>query len=168
MPIFVNVAGVQQKSTRPTVNVAGVNQRLKEGWVNVAGVQQKFFSAEDDLTMVTGISGAVAGYAHGGFGNMTPTTLGDGTTVDQLLLSSHTAPTPDLMQLFFLNYPGAITAAYLSAVTINGTAMPMSGPLFSFTGGAPGGSAEFIWSSQRAVFPTGVGGVTVPVIIVRT
>lgn len=165
MPIFVNVAGVQQKSTRPTVNVAGVNQRLKEGWVNVAGVQRKFFSAEDDLVMISATNANDFGFASGGFGSMTPNTLGDGATVDQCLLSQHLAANPDTFQLFLNTIPGpAVAASYLTSISLNGTVLVPSGANFSFSSGV--GSASWTWTGQRFLFPG--GGATVQVIVIRS
>lgn len=147
----------------------GTVRKIKKIYASTGGLANLVFSAEDDLTMTVTVSGNVAGFTQGGFGGMVPTVLGDGTQVNSLLLSSAAAtPNPNQMQLFLLNYPGTITAAYIASISINGSFMPMSGSNFSFSGGAPGGGAQFTWQNQGGVYSATHGGFTVPIIIVRS
>lgn len=115
--------------------------------------------------MFVGTAANSNGYAQGGFGTLTPTNLDDGTIINQLTFSNHSAPAPGNMLLFVNSYPGSITASYLASITVNGGTFTPSDPNFTgFSGGAPGGSAQWTWSG--AGFPT--PGTTVPVIVVRS
>lgn len=129
------------------------------------GVARKIFSQEDDLVMIAATNANDFGFASGGFGSVTPNVLGDGATVDQLLLSQHTAANPDTFQLFLLTIPGgAVAASYLTSISLNGTVLVPSGANFSFSSAA--GSASWTWTGQRFLFPG--GGATVPVVIIRS
>lgn len=161
----VNAASTDSASAFCTISdgVTSVNT------TTISVTLQNTTSAGDFLTMVTAVSGNVAGYTFAGFGSMTPTNLGDGARVDSLLLSSAVAtPVPNQMQLFLEGYPGTITGAYIASISINGTFMPMSGADFSFSGGTPGGSAQFAWRNQGGVYSATHGGFSIPVVIVRS
>jgi hypothetical protein len=125
------------------------------------------FSAADTLSMIVGTGGAGGnnGYILGGFGSLTPTTLGDGTSVTELAVSNMGSSTPHVMILALQGYPGTITASYLTSLQINtGSLFTPSTPGFSFAGGAPGGSANFTWTGA----PFLTNGATDVVTITRT
>lgn len=169
--LIVDSGGATRKAKRWALVDSGGTSRLAKRvfLVDSGGAPRLVFSSEDDLTMVTAVSGNVAGYTFAGFGSMTPTNLGDGARVDSLLLSSAVAtPVPNQMQLFLEGYPGTITGAYIASISINGTFMPMSGADFSFSGGTPGGSAQFTWRNQGGVYSATHGGFSIPVVIVRS
>lgn len=132
------------------------------------GIARLIFSGEDDLSMSTGTGGAGGsnGYVAGGFGALTPNTLGDGAVVTELAVGLMTSAAPHQLIFAINGYPGTITQAYLTSLSINNLAphLPGDSDFTSFTGGAPGGSAQWIW--QNAGIPT--SGVVVPVAIVRT
>lgn len=160
-----NVGGVWQIAKTPAVNVAGVNRPIKQGWVNVANVWRLFFSAADILQMLVGTAGNANGYAQGGFGTLTPSTLGDGTVVTEVAVSNLSAPVPRTLIVALSGYPGAITAGYLTSVQFDaGAPIVPSGANFTFGGGSAGGTAQFTWTGQIIFAPN----ATVTVAVTRT
>lgn len=122
-------------------------------------------SPGDTLSMFSGTAANSVGFAAGGFGSLTPNTLGDGAVVDEVSVGNHVSPHPNQFLFFITSYPGTINQSYLTSISINGQPFaPGDGNFTSFTGGAPGGSAQWIW--QNATIPT--IGATVPVVVIRT
>jgi hypothetical protein len=150
------------------VDGSGITRKLKKAWViDGSGIARQIFSAEDDLVMISATNANDFGFAAGGFGSVTPNVLGDGSVIDEILLSNHTAPNPDFFQLFLLGIPSGganVLASYLTSITVNGITLVPSGANFSFTGGV--GTGNWGWSNQRFLFPG--GGATVPVVVVRS
>jgi hypothetical protein len=108
------------------------------------GVARLIFTGADFLTLVSA-SAPVAGsngYAQGGFGSLTPTVLGDGSTVTTLDAS---VTTPFPLNFTITGYPGTIGSAYLKSLTLNGATFLATAA--SFSGGGAGGSAVWTWAS---------------------
>jgi hypothetical protein len=117
--------------------------------------------------MVVGSSGPTnaIGYVNGGFGSLTPTTLGDGSTVNELAIGANMSPSPNQLVFQITGYPGTITQSYLTSIAYQSTSVaPGDSNFTSFSGGGPGGTAQWIW--QFAGIPT--VGTTVPVLVIRT
>lgn len=144
----------------------GVVRKIKKMYASDSGgVTRLVFIADDELSMLVGTGANSNGYASGGFGTLTPSTLGDGAVIDEITFTNHSAPVSGNALLFLNSYPGTITAAYLTSITVGGVTLTPSDVNFTgFSGGAPGGSAQWTWSG--AGFPT--PGTTIPVVIVRT
>jgi hypothetical protein len=146
---------------------SGTARQAKRIFLFSSGTARLVFSAADTLSMIVGTGGAGGnnGYILGGFGSLTPTTLGDGTSVTELAVSNMGSSTPHVMILALQGYPGTITASYLTSLQINtGSLFTPSTPGFSFAGGAPGGSANFTWTGA----PFLTNGATDVVTITRT
>ena len=165
----VDSGGVSRKLKDPwVVDGGGVARKLKKIWViDPGGVARLVFRSADVLSMVVGTGGAGGsnGYIAGGFGSLTPNTLGDGSVVQELAVGGLSSATPHQLVFEINGYPGTIAQAYLTSLSINGTLhLPGDANFTSFTGGAPGGTAQWIW--QNAGIPT--NGATIPIIVMRT
>lgn len=159
-------AGAAQKIKKVFASDSGgVVRKIKKIYASDSGgVTRLVFISEDDLSMLVGTAANSNGYAAGGFGTLTPNTLGDGAVVDELIFSNHSAPVPGNAIFAIHSYPGTITSAYLTSLTVGANVLTPSDPTFTgFSGGAPGGSAQWTWSGVG--FPT--VGSTLPVVVVR-
>lgn len=123
-------------------SVARVVKRL---FISDSGaVARLVFTGADFLTLVTAAApvGGSNGYIQGGFGSLTPTTLGDGSTVTEIA-ASVTSPFP--LNLTIRGYPGTIGSSYLTSLSLNAALFTAASA--SFSGGTPGGSAVWTWAS---------------------
>jgi hypothetical protein len=127
------------------VDSGSVTRRIKKGWIiDSSSVARLIFTSADFLTLVTAgapVAGS-NGYIQSSFGSLTPTTLGDGSTVTELAAS---VTTPFPLNLTIRGYPGTITSAYLTSLTLNAATFLATSATFS--GGSPGGSAVWNWAS---------------------
>jgi hypothetical protein len=107
------------------------------------GVTRLVFTGADFLTLVTAAVpvGGSNGYIHGGFGSLTPTILGDGSTVTEIAAS---VTTPFSLILAITGYPGTIASTYLSSLTLDSAAFIATSA--SFSGGGAGGTATWTWN----------------------
>lgn len=164
--LYVEDAGAGHKTKKLFVSDSGaVIRKIKKIYASpVTGLADLVYISEDDLSMLVGTAANSNGYAAGGFGTLTPNTLGDGAVVDELIFSNHSAPVPGNAIFAIHSYPGTITSAYLTSLTVGANVLTPSDPTFTgFSGGAPGGSAQWTWSGVG--FPT--VGSTLPVVVVR-
>lgn len=129
------------------------------------GTARLIFSGADNLSMLVGTAANDNGYVNGAFGVLTPNTLGDGSIVQEMAVATHLAPTPFQLVFTISNYPGTITQTYLTSLTINASLVAPGDPNYTgFTGGTPGGTAQWIWQNQGVP----IVGNTIPIIVVRT
>jgi hypothetical protein len=137
--------GVTRQSKRiPLEDSGGVTRIIKRILASDAGgVTRLVFTGADFLTLVTASApvGGSNGYEQGGFGSLTPTTLGDGSTVTAIAAS---VTTPFALQLSITGYPGTITSSYLTSLSLNGNVFLQSSA--SFSGGGAGGTALWTWN----------------------
>jgi hypothetical protein len=108
------------------------------------GTSRLVFTGADFLTLISA-SAPVAGsngYIQSGFGSLTPTTLGDGSTVTEIAAS---VTTPFPLNLTIRGYPGTIVSAYLTSLTLNAATFLATSA--SFSGGGAGASAVWMWAS---------------------
>lgn len=165
---FAEAAGAGQRIKKVFVSDpvgGGTIRKIKKIYASDSGGTTRLvFSAEDDLSMITGTAANAVGYAFGGFGSLTPATLGDGAIVDEITVGNHLAPVPFQVIFFLRSYPGVITVNYLTSLTFNGTYTPHDANFTGFTGGGSGGSAQWTWSGGGV---PGVG-ITLPIVVVRT
>ena len=134
--------------------------------ITISVTLQNTTTAGDNLSLGvgTGGSGGSNGYAAGGFGSLIPNTLSDGSIVQELAVGLMTSASPHQLVFSINNYPGTITQAYLTSLSINGTVhMPSDSNFTSFSGGAHGGTAQWIWSA--VAIPT--NGTTVPIVVIH-
>ena len=144
------------------VDSGNVTRKVKRIWaVDNTNTARLVFTGADYLTLIAGVTFGETGYTQGGFGSLTPSVLGDGSTVTSLFT---TPTTPPQQELFFVitGYPGTVTSSYLTSLTINGATMPATAATFS--GGGAGSQAEWTWTPSTAL----VGGTTYPVVVQRT
>ena len=127
------------------IDSGGVARLAKRVFVfDSGGVARLVFTGADFLTLVTASApvGGSNGYIQGGFGSLTPTTLGDGSTVTEIA-ASVTSPFP--LNLTIRGYPGTIGSSYLTSLSLNAALFTAASA--SFSGGTPGGSAVWTWAS---------------------
>jgi hypothetical protein len=164
---YAFAAGSAQRIKKVFVSDSGsVVRRIKKIYASDSGgVTRLVYVSDDELSMLVGNVGNNNGYINGTIGTLTPTVLGDGATVQELLFSNHSAPVPGNCIFEIDTYPGTITSSYLTSLNVNGNILTPSSPNFTgFSGGSPGGAAQWSWSG--AGFPT--IGSTIPVIVTRT
>jgi len=134
---------------------------------DAGGTARLIFSGADNLSMVVGSGGAGGsnGYINGGFGSLTPNTLGDGSVVQELAVGGRTSASPNQLVFEIRGYPGTIVSGYLRSLSVNGVvSAPGDANFTSFSGGTAGSTAQWIW--QNAGIPT--SGATIPIIVTRT
>ena len=127
------------------IDSGGVARLAKRVFVfDSGGVARLVFTGADFLTLITASApvGGSNGYIQGGFGSLTPTTLGDGSTVTEIA-ASVTSPFP--LNLTIRGYPGTIGSSYLTSLSLNAALFTAASA--SFSGGTPGGSAVWTWAS---------------------
>jgi hypothetical protein len=164
----VDSGGASRKLKDPwVVDSGGVSRKLKKIWViDPTGTARLVFRSADVLSMFVGgpVADAV-GYVPGSIGSLTPTTLGDGSVVQEITISNHLSPTPFELAFEINGYPGTIVEGYLTSISVDGSVFTPGGTGFvSFSGGSPGGTAQWLWTG--AAVPT--VGSTIPVIVMRT
>ena len=122
-------------------SVARIVKRL---FISDSGaVSRLVFTGADFLTLITAgapVAGS-NGYIQGGFGSLTPTTLGDGATVTEIAAS---VTTPFALNLTIQGYAGTIASSYLTSLMLNATTFLATSA--SFAGGGAGGSASWTWN----------------------
>lgn len=167
--LVVDSGGTTRQIKRwAVVDSGGITRLLKRAFiVDAGGVSRLIFSAADDLSMLVGSGGAGGsnGYINGAFGTLTPNTLGDGSVVQEMAVAEMGSATPHQLVFSINGYPGTIVEAYLTSLSINSAVyLPGDANFTSFSGGAPGGTAQWIW--QNAGIPT--NGATIPIIVIRS
>jgi hypothetical protein len=144
--LIVDSGGTTRQAKRMFIVDSGsVSRLVKRIFVVDSGsVSRLVFTGADYLTLVTAgapVAGS-NGYIQGGFGSLTPTTLGDGSTVTEIA-ASVTSPFP--LNLTIRGYPGTIGSSYLTSLSLNAALFTAASA--SFSGGTPGGSAVWTWAS---------------------
>ena len=143
--LIVDSGGTTRQAKRMFIVDSGsVSRLVKRIFVVDSGsVSRLVFTGADLLTLVTASApvGGSNGYEQGGFGSLTPTTLGDGSTVTAIVAS---VTTPFALQLSITGYPGTITSSYLTSLTLNTAVFLQSSA--SFGGGGAGGTAIWTWN----------------------
>ena len=138
-------AVVRQAKRLPISDSGGVTRIAKRVFISDSGaVARLVFTGADFLALVAAgapVAGS-NGYVQGSFGSLTPSVLGDGTTVIEMA-ASVTTPFPLILQI--TGYPGSITSSYLTSLTLNAAVFLASAATFG--GGGGGGSATWSWSS---------------------
>jgi hypothetical protein len=104
-------------------------------------VARLVFTGADFLALIAGSAGGSNGYTQSAFGSLTPSTLGDGSTVTELA-SAATFPHNMIFQI--TGYSGTITSGYLTSLAINASVFLATSA--SFSGGSSGGSASWTWN----------------------
>lgn len=140
----VDSGGVSRKIKKPwVIDSGGVAHRLKKIWViDAGGTARLVFRFGDELSLLAGSSGAVTGYVQGLFGTLTPHTLSDGANVVAIEANA-SSPYPLTLQIN--GYAGSITSSYLDNLNISGNVF--TGASATFSGGSPGVSAFWSWST---------------------
>jgi hypothetical protein len=165
--LIVDSGGTTRQTKRWALVDSGGTTRLAKRvfLVDSGGTPRLIFSGADNLSMLVGTAANDNGYVNGAFGVLTPNTLGDGSIVQELAVATHLAPTPFQLVFTISNYPGTITQAYLTSLTINASLVAPGDPNYTgFTGGTPGGTAQWIWQNQGVP----IVGNTIPIVVTRT
>jgi hypothetical protein len=137
--------GVTRQSKRiPLSDSGGVTRIIKRVLASDSGgVTRLVFTGADLLTLVTAgapVAGS-NGYVQSSFGSLTPTILGDGSTVTEIVAS---VTTPFALNLTIAGYAGTIGSSYLTSLTLNAATLLATSA--SFSGGGAGGTAIWTWS----------------------
>jgi hypothetical protein len=143
--LIVDSGGTTRQAKRMFIVDSGsVSRLVKRIFVVDSGsVTRLVFTGADLLTLVSAtfpVAGS-NGYVQSSFGSLTPTILGDGSTVTEIVAS---VTTPFALTLAITGYPGTIASTYLTSLTLNAAAFLATSA--SFSGGGAGGTATWTWS----------------------